>query len=354
MCLQTYLQITELNPDANDQRGDWQNYADGAPTSTLFHSLNWMDAILSSYSHRPHYLLAHRDGDVVGVFPLFEIRSLLVGTILVSVPYAVYGGAICDDQEVADKLLAEARWIARRIKAKYLDIRSMHARWPDLPTVDRYVTFIKSLPRSVGEVLGTFPRKARAEARRGREKFQLSVRFDDAQLETVWDLYSRSMRRLGSPNFPYRFFQALVQATPERHLVSVIYHRGCPLAGLLSLVHGHIVFPYYSGCEHEPASRMGANNYLYMTLMEKAVELGLKKFDFGRTRVDNAGSFSFKKNQGFEPTALGYQFDIPDGEAVPNLTPSNRKFHLARRIWKKLPLALTRPLGSWLSASIPG
>ncbi len=71
-------------------------------------------------------------------------------------------------------------------------------------------------------------------------------------------------------------------------------------------------------------------------------------------RVDNSGSYNFKKNQGFEPTLLGYQFDMPNGGPLPNLTPSNRKFHFAQQVWKKLPLALTRPLGSWLSASIPG
>ncbi len=45
---------------------------------------------------------------------------------------------------------------------------------------------------------------------------------------------------------------------------------------------------------------------------------------------------------------------MPNGGPLPNLTLSNRKFHFAQQVWKKLPLALTRPLGSWLSASIPG
>ncbi len=348
------LQITELQPDANDQRGAWQSYANRFPSATLFHSLNWMDAVLSSYPHRPHYLMARNQGDLVGVFPLFEVRSLLAGRILVSVPYAVYGGVLCDNQDVADALLTEARRIAYRIGARYIDIRSSSARWPDLTTIDRYVTFMRDLPPSIDDVLGLFPRKARAEIRRARDKFRLAVRFDDAQLSTVWKLYSRSMRRLGSPNFRYRFFQALVEATPGRHLVSVIYHGGEPVAGLLSLIHRHTVYPYYSGCDHVPATRMSANNYLYMALMEEAVEMGLKKFDFGRTRVDNSGSYNFKKNQGFEPTPLGYQFDMPNGGRVPNLTPSNLKFYLAQQVWKKLPLAVTRPLGSWLSASIPG
>ena len=348
------LQITELQPDANAPRGDWQSYIDSKSAATLFHSLNWMDAVRASYSHRPHYLMAYHSGELVGVFPIFEIRSWLAGRILVSVPYAVYGGAVCDDQWVADELLGAARKLARDIGARYLDMRSAKPLFDGLTTVDRYVTFTKALPATVDEVLGTFPRKARAEARQARDKHRLSVRFDDAQLETVWALYSRSMQRLGSPNFPRRFFRALLEAMPDQHLVSVVYRGSRPIAGLLSFTHRDTVFPYYSGCDHEQANRTGANNFLYMTLMEKAVEMGLKQFDFGRTRVGNSGSYNFKKNQGFEPTPLGYQFDVPDGGAVPNLSPSNKKFHLAQKVWRKLPLALTRPLGSWLSASIPG
>ncbi|MCH8851649.1 MAG: FemAB family PEP-CTERM system-associated protein [Planctomycetes bacterium] len=348
------LHITELQPDAGDLRGEWQRYVDRVPSGTLFHALGWMDAVRSSYPHRPHYLMARNQGDVVGVFPLFEIRSLLAGRMLVSVPYAVYGGVLCDHQDVADALLGQARRVAARVGARYIDIRSSQARWPDLATIDRYVTFMRDLPQSVDDVLSLFPRKARAEVRRARDKFQLTVRFDDDQIETVWSLYARSMRRLGSPNSPRRFFRFLIDATPNQHLVSVIYDGRKPVAGLLSFIHGGTVYPYYSGCDHVPATRMGANNYLYMTLMEKAVELGVSTFDFGRTRVDNIGSYNFKKNQGFEPTPLGYQIDMPNGGPLPNLTPSNRKFHFAQQVWKKLPLALTRPLGSWLSASIPG
>jgi len=348
------LQLRHLPPHASDLRDDWHAYVQRCPGATFFHSLSWMDAVLSTYGHRPCYLMAYRDGRPAGVFPLFAVRSLLAGTILVSVPYAVYGGALCDDAEVAAALLTEARAVAANLRARYIDIRSARPLWPELPTVDRYVTFRKALPASADAVVGSFPRKARAEIRRARDKFKLRACFAEDQLKTVWDLYSLSMRRLGSPNFPLRFFRALADLTPGRHLVSVVYHHDRPIAGLLSFVHGDTVLPYFSGCMSEPAGRMGANNLLYASLMEKASELGLTQFDFGRTRIDNPGPYGFKKNQGFEPTPLGYQYDAPDWGHAPDLTPANRRFRLAQQIWKRLPLVLTRPLGSWLSASIPG
>jgi len=84
------------------------------------------------------------------------------------------------------------------------------------------------------------------------------------------------------------------------------------------------------------------------------VKLGCRTFDFGRSRVDNTGAYNFKRFQGFEPTPLHYQYYVPRGGRVPDLNPGNRKLELAQRVWARLPLAVTRPLGAWLAKSIPG
>ncbi|MEZ6085522.1 MAG: hypothetical protein R3E58_16640 [Phycisphaerae bacterium] len=60
------------------------------------------------------------------------------------------------------------------------------------------------------------------------------------------------------------------------------------------------------GCD-ERFNRCNTNHFVYMTAMERAVEMGCTVFDFGRTRRDNEGSFNFKRFFGFEPTPLEYQ-----------------------------------------------
>ncbi|MCG3137208.1 MAG: hypothetical protein HJJLKODD_01051 [Phycisphaerae bacterium] len=348
------VKVDRLDFSDSIQRAAWSEYVAAHPQATLHHELAWADAIGDVYAHQPFYYIARRGRDVVGVLPLFEIRSLLAGRMLVSVPYGVYGGPLFEDEEAGEALRQAMLTLAAERRVRCVDIRSAEAKWPGLTNIDRYAAFHKALPEKVDEVLGSYPRKSRAEVRHARDQHHLDVRFDSSQLPLIWKLYSQSMRRLGSPNFPRKLFAAFVQRFPQQQLCSVIYRAGQPVAGLLSFIFRDTVLPFYSGCDEVPAAQTGANNYLYFTLMEEAVRRGLRRFDFGRTRIDNAGSFHFKKNQGFEPTPLGYQMYIPAGGELPNLTPSNRKFHFAQAIWKKLPLSLTRPLGSWLSASIPG
>lgn len=358
------LEVRDL--DEQSERA-WELYVDRHPEGTLFHTLLWRDAVREAFRHRARYLAAWRGETCVGVFPLMQVGSYLAGTILVSVPYAVYGGSLADDAEAHAALLDRAREMAAQLKAQWIDIRSVTPQWPDLPVVRRYVTFRKRLPNEPGRVLNSLPRKARAAARQARELHRLEASFDDAHLDTVWSLYSRSMRRLASPNYPLKFFRYLVEHTPPMrsgdrtaaethrlgHTVQLVRYKGQAIAGLVSFVYRGTLMPYFSGCD-DSYEKTHPNNFMYLTAMEQGVETGCREFDFGRSRVDNAGAYNFKRFQGFEPTPLHYQYYVPDGGREPDLHPDNAKLSLARRVWPRLPLAVTRPLGSWLARSIPG
>jgi FemAB-related protein (PEP-CTERM system-associated) len=332
---------------------DWDAYVEAHPGGTLFHMSSWMEAVQATFGHQTLYLCASRRARCCGVLPLCCVRSRLGGTMLVSVPYAVYGGPLVDDAEAAQTLLDAAReWMAR-LGADWLDLRTVSAIHADLPVDTRYVTFRRELPQRPGDVLGWLPRKARAAARNARDKHRLTAEFDDSHLHEVWHLYCRSMRRLASLNYPYRFFKELIERTPGRHLVSLIHHEGAPVAGLVTFLHRGTALPYFVGAD-DRRSVPGLHNFIYLTAMERAVEFGCCVFDFGRSRHDNTGCVDFKRFQGFEPTVMEYQRLAAPGRPAPDLTPTNPRFRLARRIWPRLPLTLTRPLGAWVSRHVPG
>lgn len=338
------------------QESLWTAYVARHPRATLFHTLAWRDAVTTAFGHENYYLLASRNGAVSGVFPLVRVASRLAGTILVSVPYAVYGGALTDDEASRDALLRRAELIDEELGARWLDIRSAEPLHPGLPVVDRYVTFRKPLPAEPGEVLAALPRKARAAARQAGERYGLRTEFGDEHLDTVWRLYSQSMRRLASPNYPMAFFRGLIERTPggeAGHVVQLVLRGDRPVAGLVSFTYRGTMMPYFAGCD-ERFEKYHPNNYMYLAAMQRGVELGCREFDFGRSRADNVGSYSFKRNQGFEPIPLGYQYFVPRGGSAPDLYPTSPKVRLARKIWPRLPLAVTRPLGAWLAKSIPG
>lgn len=331
----------------------WSRFLDHADGATLFHLPDWCDAVERVFPHKPRHLIAERRGRVVGILPLMELHSMFAGPLLVSVPYGTYGGVVAADGDVRDALAERAASEARRLNVRSLELRSQHASVSAFATDRRYAGFARDLPATRTELETFLPRKARAAARQARRREGLTIRHERELLPVVWRLYARSMRRLGSVNYPYRFFEELAGRFGDDAWITAVLRDGRMVAGLLSFVYRHTVSPYFLGVD-ERVRCTGATNLIYLAVMERAVEHGLRRFDFGRTRKGNRGPFDFKIHQGFEPRELGYQRYVPPGRTAPDLTPANPRFAAARRVWRHLPLPLTRSLGAWISSSLPG
>jgi FemAB-related protein (PEP-CTERM system-associated) len=338
---------------AADRHDEWDAYVAASPGATFFHQAGWMRAVRDVYGHRPRYLLAREPGSgrVLGVLPLFAVSGPLTGRALISVPYAVNGGAAADAPTIEARLVAQAQREADQLGVRYLELRN-ESPGERMTRRNHYFGFRATLPDDPALVLGRFPRKARAEVRKARDQFGLTARFGHDLLKVFFDLYTRSLRRLGSPGHSIRFLRRLIDEFGDDCLVEVIDHEGTPVAGVMSFRFRDQVLPYYAGID-DRYNRFNTSNYLYFALMEHAVRLGLRVFDFGRTRRDNAGGCQFKINQGFEPEPLTYSFYSPKGQGLPDLRPSNAAFSRSQAVWKRLPLRVSGPLGGVVSRWLP-
>ncbi len=333
--------------------GVWNRFVQAHPLGSAYHTTAWRNAIVRSFPHQPIYLQARRGPMIAGVLPMFLVKSKLAGRMLVSVPCGVSGGILSKDDAAANALMDEAIRLCDDLNCRALDLRSEKASTDTLTTIDRYVGFSRELPEAADQVLTWLPRKCRAAARNARNKHKLSIEFGHHLLPDVWHLYSVGMRRLASLNYPYRFFQQLAVSFDRQVWVSLVRWQGQPMAGLITLIHKDRACPYLVGLASN-ARRCSAANFIYLCAMERAVEQGLRVFDFGRSRIDNVGSCDFKRFHGFEPTPLEYQQYLPRQHAPPQLSPTATRYKLPRMIWPHLPLRLTQSLGAYLTRHIPG
>ena len=279
-------------------------------------------------------------------------RGLKGGRNLISMPYAVYGGALGVAPQVERALVDAA---ARRAEAEgcgRLELRCREDPGLDLPASDLYATFVRELPQSVDEVLGTLPKKARAEARKARQRHGLVLEHDDSAVDLLVRLFHENKRRLGSPALPAALFHQLLDEFGERVVVHVVRREGQPLTAVMSFLLGDTLYAYYSGSAPDVDRQYSASNFMYMALQEWSVERGLRQFDFGRSRRD-AGAFAFKQHQGFEPKTLHYRFHLVRDRELPSLNPSNPKTKWMRETWSRLPLWMTRRLSTPAARYLP-
>lgn len=330
---------------------DWDAFVRNAAGASPFHLIAWKRAVETTFGHRAHYLMAVRGGGVEGVLPLFEVRGLLGGRGLISVPYGVYGGICAGSEPARDMLLAAARDLSGRLGAGYVELRHREAQAiPGLPTKSLYVTFSRPLAETDEENLNAIPRKQRRMTRQG-VKHGLRAELGLRHLDGFWKIYAHSVHSLGSPVFPRRLFHAISQEFGKECELLTVWKDQQMLAGVLFLLYEGQVLPYYGGALRE-ALPYAVNDFMYWELMCHAARAGCRTFDFGRSR-EGTGAYDFKRHWGFEPVPLPYQYALREGSPMPDVSPSNEKLAWAVRTWKRLPLPLTRLIGPRLTKYLP-
>lgn len=333
------------------ERARIDSYVGQHPDSVFFHRPQWSLAVEQGCGQRGHYLLAERPGGgLVGCLPLTDVRSALFGRALVSTGFGTGGGVIADDSAAAAALLSAAAKLSNRIGCATLELRG--GEFPDDYSVrdDVYVGFAMDLPRGEEAIFRSIKRRHRG-VRRARERglgVRIGASSDDRS--DFFRVYGESMRNLGSPVFPRRLFDSMLDLFGEDCDILTISDGSSPVASVLNFYFKGIVHPYWGGGT-AAARDCFAGELMYFEVMCNASRRGCTRFDFGRSKV-GTGNYSFKMNWGMDPEPLRYAVRTAPGAAPRDINPLSPKNRLKVETWKKLPLWVSNRLGPVLARGL--
>ena len=323
----------------------WEAFVTACPDATFFHRAGWQNIIANVFRHDTYFLYAEVDGAIVGVLPLGHVNSWLFGNALTGLPFAVYGGVAALNSQATDALEQEAQRLARTLGVAHLELRNIEARHLEWPTQDIYVTFRKEILPAEDANMQAIPRKQRAMVRKGIKNELVS--HIDPTVDRFFALFADNVHRHGTPAMPKKYFQALQKEFGnDCEVLTVTTKDGKPLSSVLSFYFRDEVLPYYAG-DDEAARDLAANDFKYWELMRRACARGLKVFDYGRSKL-GTGPYAFKKNWGFEPKPLHYEFCLYKRDSIPQNNPNNAKYKLMISTWRRMPLALANWLGPFI------
>lgn len=337
-----------VRPIQAADRARWDRFVEAHPEATFFHRAGWAEVIERAFGHRAHFLVAEQAGIVRGVLPLGHVRSRLFGNALVSVPFCVYGGVLADSDAARGALETAATALATDLRVDYLELRNRRQQHPHWPSKDLYVTFRKAIDADPDANMAAIPRKQRAMVRKGIQA-GLTSELDEG-IDRFYSAYSESVRNLGTPVFGKRYFQILREVFGADCEVLTVTSDGTLVASVLSFYFRDEVLPYYGGGT-DKARAVKGNDFMYWELMRRAPARGVRIFDYGRSKV-GTGSYSFKKNWGFEPEPLHYEYHLVRADRVPDVNPLNPKYRLFIEAWKRLPLPMSRLIGPMIARSL--
>jgi len=339
--------IREIGTD-EAERSRWNAYVFAHPQATFFHRAEWKKVIESAFDHRTYFLVAERAGTICGVLPLGHIKSRLFGNSLISTPFCVYGGVLADDPRAEAALRQRASELANSLGVDHLELR--HREFHDSKWLRKslYVTFRRTIDAEHEKNMLAIPRKQRAMVRKGI-KAGLVSSIDD-NVDRFFEQYATSVRNLGTPVFAKKYFELLLQTFGKDCEVLTITSGGVPVSSVLNFYFRDEVLPYYGG-GGTAARAVAANDFMYWEVMRRAAERGIRVFDYGRSK-EGTGSYSFKKNWGFEPEPMHYEYQLVRARDIPDINPLNPKYRLFIQLWQRLPLGVSKFIGPKLSRDL--
>lgn len=322
----------------------WDEFVMRCPQATFFHRAGWQQVLERAFGHPTWFLYAEVNSRIEAVLPLAQIRSVLFGNKLCSLPFCVYGG-IAGDGQAATALDLAAQQLAARLRVDHLEYRSMTPGQREWLVPPLYFTFRKPLHPQVEANLLAIPRKQRAMIRKG---IAAGLRSDvDDEPQRFYRMYAASVHRLGTPVLPLRYFALLREVFGKDCEILSIGHQRETVCSVLLFYFRNEVLPYYGG-GGGAARALAANDFMYWEVMRRACEQGYACFDFGRSK-QGTGAFDFKKNWGFTPQALHYEYQLHRAKKLVRHTPANPRYAMLIRTWRRLPVRVANFLGPMLA-----
>ncbi len=334
---------------------EYDAFVAGHPDATPYHHSGWLKAAERAYSHTGWLVTVHRESELSGVLPLVKIERPVGPGTFVSLPFCDLGGPLVDDEEVRQRLLAEARALADNNRVRGLEVResgdSLEESNAESGTESSKVRMLCPLPENSDLLFKSYKPKLRSQIRKA-EKNGLSseVRTDKAAVDLFYQVFTQNMLRLGSPVHSRHWFYELKQAYGEQMLVGLVFLGDQPVgAGIVLLAGNQACIPWASTLERY--NRLAPNMLLYWALLSHVCDLGCSVFDFGRSTMGE-GTYRFKKQWGARPYELIWnQWEIngnSESEPVRDQKRRNLASHIrpiAEGIWRRLPLSLANWIG---------
>ncbi len=329
---------------------EWDDYVSKRQAS-IYHDARWAQLIKRVFGHESHYLMAWDNETVVGVLPLIQLKSLLFGNFLISMPYFNYGGIVADTHDTMISLISSVHELYEELGCTHIEMRFDSEQAIDLPVRTDKVAMLLDLPDDPDELWRAIGSKRRAQVKRPVREGVVFLSGGVELLDDFYYVFSNNMRDLGTPVYSKQFFKEILNTFNENAFIAVVRLKGEAVgAGFLIGNNGKLEIPWASTLRK--VNRIGVNMFLYWNILKTAIEKDFRLFDFGRSSKDS-GTLKFKKQWGGHEKQLYWYYDLPEGQPLPNLNPSSGKFGAAISVWKKIPVTITNLVGPSIVKNLP-
>lgn len=342
----------------------WQDYVYSSEGANFFHLIEWKNILKKVYGYEPFYLIAKEVGlpkdnneKIVGVFPIFLVRSPVWGKSLKSLPFHFLGGPIYNSPETLIQFLEKAKNLSKESGIKNFQIKSYDdytsIKNYNINLTKTYVSFIIPLSENYQEVYKTFSKNIQRDIRYGMRDNEIIIVDDLKKLKIFYDLFVKSSREVGIPSHNFKLFEELWKNFYSKKMVRITMakfgnqtsFKDKIIAAHFSLLFKDKILYMWGAIDKKYRVRLGMQA-LQGEAIKWGCENGYKYYDFGWTSPVEPGAMKYKSRWGtFQKNVYFYSlFHTPKKDRD-----YHASFKIQKTIWKKLPYGLVKKLGPFLA-----
>ena len=305
-------------------------------------------------------------GRLLGFLPMIFMRSPLFGRHLISSPYLNVGGCFVPTElneeiraEIDAKLIDAAVLAADRLDVNYLELRNDREITHPALTFERRskVLMRLALPKTSEELWDLLKAKVRNQVRKG-EKAGLRAEWGRGELvRDFYHVFAATMRNVGTPVYSRTLFEEMFARLGESAEICVVRLPDGRITSSAVLLHGKGITEVPSAGTLPFANAFCANMFMYWNLLKHTTDTrGFEcespvTFDFGRSSV-GCPTWRFKRQWGAAEFPIVWKYYVRRG-SMDDVRPDNTSYGLAIRVWKHLPVWVTRLIGPEIVRGIP-
>lgn len=288
----------------------WKHFVAEHPTASVFHRVEWLQALKTTYGYRPFVVTSTPPSESLQNGILFcEVCSLLTGNRLVSLPFSDHCEPLASCSEARSLLANMVIQVANK-QWNYIELRPLHyspRADTNLGLSTTYHYHRLDLRHDEETLFKRFHKDSiqRKIIRAEREGLRSEQGSSEELLNAFYPLLLRTRRRHGLPPQPRAWFRNLITAFGADLTLRVAFRKGTPVASILTVRHNKtLVYKY--GCSDRQYSNLGGTPLLFWRAIQAARADGIEELDMGRSDWGNEGLVTFKDRWGAQRSTMTY------------------------------------------------
>lgn len=322
------------------QTRHWDDFVESHANGTPFHLISWIRTIQETYSLKASlFALSDGSGVISGIFPFFLIKTAMLGSRIVSLPFSDYCGPLFNEfgqeDEFIRKIITE-----NTNRVKCIEIRGKLNNDCGLVAYNYYKRHILDLLPDHSIILAKVDKKTIQYSIRKAIKAGIEIREENNEqgIEEFYRLNKLTRKKHGVPSQPVKFFKHLYDnmIVSGNAFILLASKDSKNIAAGLFFKFKDTIYYKYNVSDPQVLSKLTPNHLLTWYAIEQACIKGYRFFDFGRTSPDNVGLMRYKKMWGAEPLDLPY-FYHPKIKGAVSMEGDNWKYRIITSVWRSLP-----------------